>query len=291
MAHEAHLNDGDCAPSHTPRKLMSALTVGLALLVVLPALARESSSDSQSVLTCKNIDKIQRVFLSQHIKFKDPSTELEDRTIDQYVKHLDPAKIYLLEPDLAEIKKEMKGVFEQLANENCDALDKVENLYLKRVEERADYAKKALADKKFKFDPKTELTLDPETRQFPKTKTDSDSFHQKYLQFQISNYVATGMKQGEAQEHVTRNYERMVKRTKETTKEDIYSGYLDSFGRALDPHSSYFSRESLEDFEIQMSLSLEGIGATLSSQDGFTTIEQLIDGGSAKASGHLAAAR
>jgi carboxyl-terminal processing protease len=72
---------------------------------------------------------------------------------------------------------------------------------------------------------------------------------------------------------------------KETSKEDLYSGYLDSFGRALDPHSSFFSRDTLEDFEISMGLSLEGIGATLSSQDGFTVVEQLIEGGSAKASG------
>jgi carboxyl-terminal processing protease len=74
---------------------------------------------------------------------------------------------------------------------------------------------------------------------------------------------------------------------KETSKEDIYSGYLDSFGRALDPHSSFFSRDVLEDFEISMGLSLEGIGATLSSQDGFTVIEQLIEGGSARASNQL----
>jgi carboxyl-terminal processing protease len=266
---------------------LAMAVIGVVAFSATSRAAHAADMSSQALLTCKNVDKIQRVFLSQHIKFKDPNPELEDRTVEQYVKHLDAAKIYLLEPDIVEIKKDMKGVFEQLANENCTALDKVQELYLKRVQERAEYAKKALAEKKFKFDPKTELALDPETRQFPKTKAESDAFHQKYLQFQISNYVATGMKQAEAQEHVVRNYERVVKRVKDTTKEDIYSGYLDSFGRALDPHSSYFSLESLEDFEIQMSLSLEGIGATLSSQDGFTTIEQLIDGGSAKASGHL----
>ncbi len=241
------------------------------------------------VLTCKYIDKIQRQFLKDHIKFKDATPELEARTVDQYIKHIDGSKIYLLEPDIAEIKKMMTGVFEKLQNENCDPIDKVEELYLKRVQERAEYAKKVVLDSGFKVEKTTELMIDPESRTFPKNQAEADKFHKKYLQFQVSNYMATGLKLKDAEEHVAKNYERSVKRVKETSTEEIYSGYLDSFGRALDPHSSYFSRESLEDFEIQMSLSLEGIGATLSFQDGFTTIEQLIDGGSAKASGKLLA--
>jgi carboxyl-terminal processing protease len=259
------------------------------LAAPVPAQAQRYTGMPASVIACRNIDKIQKLFLSQHVKFKDASAEIEARTVDQYIKRMDAAKIYLLESDIAQIKKDMKDIFGQLRDENCSTLDKVQDLFVKRVQERADYAKKALSDKKFKFDNKTEIVLDPDTRQFPKNKAEADQFHAKYLQFQISNYIATGMKQVEAQQHVARNYDRVVDRVKKSAKdkEEIYSGYLDSFGRALDPHSSYFSRESLEDFEIQMSLSLEGIGATLSSQDGFTTIEQLIDGGSAKGSGHL----
>jgi len=248
--------------------------------------AREFSGPT---LSCKNIDRIQRVFLSQHIKYKDETGDLEARVIEQYIKHVDPAKIYFLESEVTQLKKELTGVFARLREDppNCSVIDKIEDQYLKKVQERAEYVKKALSDKKFKFDSKTELVLDPDVRGFAKSKAEQEAFQNKYLQFQISNYLATGMKQAEAQEHVIRNYERGVKRVKDTDKEDLYSGYLDAFGRALDPHSSYFSRESLEDFEIQMSLSLEGIGATLSSQDGFTTVEQLIDGGSAKASGHI----
>lgn len=276
-------------------KVYSGQLVSLASLVVLATFGLGMVStpsfglSEKPVLSCRFIDKIQRQFLNQHIKFKEESPDVESRTIDQYVKHLDGAKIYLLQTDVDDIKKQMKGIFGLLRSESadCAVIDRVAELYFKRVQERAQYAKKVLSDKKFKFDPKTELTLDPDSRQYAKSKADQEAFHLKYLQFQISNYIATGMKQSEAQEHVIRNYERVTKRVKDTTKEDLFSSYIDSFGRSLDPHSSYFSRESLEDFEIQMSLSLEGIGATLSSQDGFTTIEQLIDGGSAKGSGQL----
>ena len=240
-----------------------------------------------ATLTCPNIDKIQQVFVNQHILSKEADGALESRVVDQYIKRLDGSKIYLLDSDVTDIKKNMKGIFAQLKKGDCSTLDKTQDLFVKRVTERADYAKKTLSAKGYKYDPKTELKLDPDAREFPKTKAEADTFQAKYLQFQISNYLATGMKQAEAQEKVIRNYERVVERVKKTSKEDLYSGYLDSFGRGQDPHSSYFSRDVLEDFEIQMGLSLEGIGATLSSQDGFTVIEQLIDGGSAKASGLL----
>ncbi len=275
--------------SQTGLVVVSA-TILAALLVTVPATPVDAARDFNGpTLSCKNVDRIQRVFLSQHIRFREESPEAETHAIDQYVKHIDPSKIYFLESDVAQIKKDMKGLFTQLRDEsaNCSGIDKVEELYVKRVRERAENAKKVLSDKKFKYDPKTELVLDPDARGYAKDKKEQEAFHLKYLQFQLSNYLATGMKQAEAQEHVIRNYERGVKRVSETTKEDLYSGYLDAFGRALDPHSSYFSRESLEDFEIQMSLSLEGIGATLSSMDGFTTVEQLIEGGAAKQSGRI----
>lgn len=244
-----------------------------------------SAQANAATLACKYIDAIERSFLHQHVTFNSLTENLENRTIDQYIKRLDPAKIYLLKPDIATIHAKMKGIFKQVQENKCDAIAQVQELFVKRLEERADYAKKTLEDKKFKFDQKTEITLDPDTREFPKSKAEADKYQLKYLNFQISNYLASGTKQEEAQSQVVRNYERYVKRAKDTTEEDLFSNYLDSFGRALDPHSSFLSRDSLEDFNIQMGLSLEGIGATLSSQDGFTVVEQLIPGGSASQSG------
>lgn len=259
-------------------------------LLSVPLMVSFAAGTAQAAtLTCPNLDKIEQVFLNQHVLYKDADAALEGRTMEQYIKRLDSAKIYLLESDIADIKKQLKGIFVQLRKGECTSLDKVQKLFETRVTERAAFAKKTLQAKTFKFEPKTELMLDPDARKYAKNRAEADAFQAKYLQFQVSNYLATSMKQPEAQEQVVRNYDRVVKRVKDTKLEDIYSGYLDSFARALDPHTAYFSSDSWDDFEIQMSLSLEGIGATLSSQDGFTVIEQLIDGGSAKASNKLVA--
>ncbi len=236
-------------------------------------------------LGCENVRRIQDKFFDQHILFKAPTKAIEEHAIDQYIKRLDSAKLYLRASDVSEIKAKGKGLFKALENDNCSALTSAYDTLVKRVEERVEFAKKTLAAKDFKFDPTTSITLDPDKRKYATTVADQNAYQKKYLQFQLSNQLATGLKQEEAIAQVLRTYDRGLKRIKETDQEQRFADYLDAFGRGLDPHTSYFSKDALEDFEVQMSLSLEGIGASLSSQDGFTIVEQLIDGGSAKASG------
>ena len=67
----------------------------------------------------------------------------------------------------------------------------------------------------------------------------------------------------------------------ELDREDLYGGYLDALANALDPHSSYLTQDALDDFQIQMELSLEGIGVALSDRDGYAVVEQIIPGGAA----------
>jgi len=103
----------------------------------------------------------------------------------------------------------------------------------------------------------------------------------------VANYLATDMKLDEAKGRVIKNYERNMKRLKETKSDDLIAGYLNAFALSLDPHSTFFSKDYYEDFNIDMKLTLEGIGATLSQDDGFTTIESLVTGGAAAKSGVL----
>lgn len=245
----------------------------------------EMSRPSGIKLACENVRRIQDKFFDQHILYKNPDAEIEKRVVDQFVKRLDAGKLYLRQPDVDLVKKQMKGLFKALENDNCAAIFDGYALLEKRVQERVDFAKTTLNSKDFKFDSKTTLTLDPDSRKYPATVAEQNAYQKKYLQFQLSNQLATGLKTDEAIAQVIRTYERGLKRIVEQNKEQRLADYLESFGRGLDPHTSYFSKDTLEDFEVQMSLSLEGIGASLSSQDGFTVVEQLLDGGSAKASG------
>ena len=265
---------------------MSSLMKGIKGLVVAGSLAISSIAAAQlkDGLECRYLTVIEQGFLANHVKYSNRDAELATRVTEQYLKRLDPSKIYLTQADVDAIKKSMTNVFEKTKNRDCSFLDEAQKLVLERVKDRDAFAKKYLG-KDFKFDATTEFSFDPDKKPWPKNNDEANEYLKKYIQFQIGNYLATDMKLEEAKKDVSKNYDRAVKRTQETTEDDLYSGYLDSFARALDPHSSFFSRDVLEDFEIQMRLSLEGIGATLSSQDGFTVVEQLVPGGAAAKSG------
>lgn len=265
---------------------MSSLTKSIKVLFVAGSLAISSVATAQlkEGLECRYLTVIEQGFLANHVKYSNRDAELATRVTEQYLKRLDPSKIYLTQADVDAIKKSMTNVFEKTKNRDCAFLDEAQKLVLERVKDRDAFAKKYL-DKSFKFDSTTEFSFDPDKKAWPKNNDEANEYLKKYIQFQVGNYLATDMKLDEAKKNVSKNYDRAVKRTQETSQDDLYSGYLDSFARALDPHSSFFSRDVLEDFEIQMRLSLEGIGATLSSQDGFTVVEQLVPGGAAAKSG------
>lgn len=265
---------------------MSSFSKGFQGLLVAGTLAVSPivSAQLKEGLECRYLPIIEQGFLAHHIKYSQKNSELESRVLDQYLKRIDPSKIYLTASDVDAIKKNAGSIFDKTKKRDCSFLDFAQKLVIEKVKSRAEFAKTYLG-KDFKFDSTTEFVFDPEKKAWPKTDAEANDYLKKYIQFQIANYMATDMKLPEAKSTVIKNYERAVKRIEDTKQDDLYSGYLDAFARALDPHSSFFSRDVLEDFEIQMRLSLEGIGATLSSQDGFTVVEQLVPGGAAAKSG------
>lgn len=243
-------------------------------------------SSQQPALECKYLPTIEQAFISQHVKVSSADEAFQGRLIEQYIKRLDPTKIYLLQSDVDQVKKMMSSVLTQVRARDCGVFDKVQAILLGRVKERAEFAKKMLGAS-YKFDSKVEFLFDPETKKHATSQKEAEEFLAKYIHFQVSNYLASDMKLAEARTNVIKGWDRTIKRVTELKQDDLLAGYLDSFARALDPHSAFMARDNNEDFRIQMSLSLKGIGATLSSQDGFTVIEALVPGGPAAQSGLL----
>jgi carboxyl-terminal processing protease len=254
--------------------------ISLAILIVA------YQSNAQVSLSCKHIPLIQKGFLDQHINSKKYSDKLEQRVIDQFIKRLDPSKLYFTQSDVKAAEKQMKGVLKRTQQMDCSAFMKVYATYQNKVADRLKFVKSFLDDK-YVFDKTVSLNLDASARPYSKTVDEINDFHKKYLHFQISNYLATDLSLDKAKEKVIKNYERISKKIAGLSEDEKFSDYLDSFARALDPHSSYFSKDALENFEIQMKLSLEGIGATLRWEDGFTVVESLVEGGSAAVSNQI----
>jgi carboxyl-terminal processing protease len=256
------------------------------ILIVIAAITLSFQTVSADPLSCVHLFHITKGYLNQHLTHKSYNANLEKRVIDQFIEKLDPSKLYLLQEDVEKIRGLMKDIFENTRQEKCQAVLDAQKIFVARLKERTEYAEKQLGPK-FKFKPELEIVLDPKKRSFPKTKDEAEKLQDQYIHFQYATFVASGMKPDDAKGQLTRRYTRSLKNIGTLTTEDIFASYLDSFANALDPHSNFLSKDVLEDFEIQMRLSLEGIGATLSTQDGYTVVENVIAGGSASKSGLL----
>lgn len=269
---------------------MKFLSLLLSLALFIPATTYGQWSffgpGKKTQLKCENIRDIKKGFLIAHINTSKLTKSLEKRTVKQHLESFDPMKIYFSQKDIDTLTSKMKNVFGKVESGHCDQLFFVQDYYLKKVKERVAYAKKKL-NKTFKLDKSIHITLDPDKRGYAKTDGDLKKLQEKYIHFQVSNRLITGKKEKEAVELVAKSYDRGIRKLEKFKKEDVLSGYINSFARSLDPHTSYFSADALEDFEIQMSLSLEGIGATLTPEDGFTVVDSLVKGGAAERSGKI----
>ena len=235
--------------------------------------------------------------------------ELEVRVTDQMIKTLDADKFYFTIGDVKNIKAWMYGFFSKIKRNDCLSLIKVYNVYLKRVKERVNFAKEFLS-KKITLNTSIQILLDSEKRFRPNNLQAVNDFHTKYLHYQMANSIVYSEKEKyaeqieDAKSKLLHSYNKILKDVSTWMADGSgfkkgrikgfpskgnkwYSLYLKSFSKALDPHSYYLSEEDHEDFEITMNLSLEGIGASLSSRYGYTQIEKLMPGGAAIKSGKL----
>ncbi|MGE4131854.1 MAG: S41 family peptidase [Bdellovibrionales bacterium] len=258
-----------------------------AITLIFCATASASTAKPKAnspALTCQDIPAVMAVFLSKHIEFDHLTPELEKRTKEEFLKRLDGSKFYLLESDYRFISKGIGEIFKKVSEKNCTAITNANSLMKIRVSERIKFAVQYLGPD-FKIDPKLILETDPAKRQRPTNLAKANQEFAIQLQSEVANYIGSGIGLDRAKRLILKNYDRQLKHTKKQTGKDALSTFLDSFAVSLDPHSNYMPPEVNEDFKIQMSLSLEGIGASLSFRNGFTTVEELLPGGAALSSG------
>jgi carboxyl-terminal processing protease len=236
-----------------------------------------------ATLQCKILPTMFGIYLKNHYSMKKLSPALKEHTIDQFMKELDPSKNTLLQGDVTSLRPKLIALFDSMVGGDCSPLKTAYDLLASRAKENEDFAREFLG-KGYKLDETVELILDQRKRSYPSTQDERKNLLKKLIHFQMSNYLMSDMKMPEATKQLIHQYELVTKRIQEKSEEGQLESFSEAFAQALDPHSSFMSRDSMEDFQIQMELSLEGIGAVLRSQNGFTVIESLIKGGGAEKS-------
>ncbi len=275
-------------PSYRP----GAFVLGLALATLVagtPASAAPEAAEASasSALTCETLPRLLGAYLQNHLQYRALTTDLKDRVAETNLRHLDPSRSLFVQADIDSLRRQFNGVFTSLSLGDCAQLEAMHKLSIERYKEMEKFVRDYVSRPDYEIDKEATLVIDPEKRGFPKDKTEREDLYRRLVHFQMSNFVANDEPMEEAKKKLIHRYELMTRRATETKRDEIYARFLNAFASSLDPHSAYLTPENNEDFKIHMGLSLQGIGAVLSSRDGYTVVEEVVLGGPADRSGQL----
>jgi carboxyl-terminal processing protease len=226
-----------------------------------------------------------------HYRAQSIDDALSQRYLDHYIEMLDPSKSYFLTADIEEFSQwalklddlakrgDLKPAFEMFNRLRDRAMKQLEkNIVLL---EDADYV--------FDYDTEHSVILDPDARNWLESSGAATEFWEKRLKDSMIRLVLNDKDSAEAREILIKRYTRQIKQYEQRDSQDVFQLYANALTALYGPHSSYFTPRNNENFQINMSLSLEGIGAQLTTEDDYTKVMEVIPGGPADVQGSLAA--
>ena len=234
---------------------------------------------------------VERLEQLHYRKFPFDNT-LSEEVFDRYLKDLDGSKSYFLKSDIQDFQRYRDQLDDSLLKGNLQPGFDIFNRYQQRIVERLEYALSLVKAgmKSFDFTKNETLETDPDKMDWPANEAAMNDLWRKKVKNTIINMRLNGKEDAAILKTLTRRYETNLNRVRQTNAEDAFQIYINSLTQTFDPHTQYFSPKVSENFNINMSLQLEGIGAVLQSDDEYTKVVSLVPGGPADRSKALKAA-
>jgi len=259
----------------------------LLCLLIGYTFASTSASAYQELQPPHEYDKVSKelVEMIEGIHYNRPHIDdaISAKAFDYYIDALDPSKSFFLQSDIDELSQYRYSFDDALRNGDTQVAYTIYNLYLKRLETRLDHIQKNLPNivKSFDYEVDESLNVDPEAQKWATTQAELDDYWRKRLKNRALTLKLNGESEEKIISTIERRYKNQLKQVDQTNATDVYQIFANSITAALDPHSNYFAPRASETFNINMSLSLEGIGAVLQMDDDYTKVVRLVPGGPA----------
>jgi carboxyl-terminal processing protease len=222
----------------------------------------------------------------EHLSKLPLDDKMSQRGLDLFIKNLDPGKLYFYQSDVDEFAKERDNLDDQVKKGDISFAYTVFNRLLERIDERVAQVDELLGiEHDFTVD--EELLADRDKLAFPRDADEMRERWRKRIKYDLLVLKSDKIEGQDAIDRLHRRYHSFAKRMHQTDSDELLEIYLTSITSGFDPHTTYMSPTSLENFRIQMRLELEGIGAALQSMDGNTTVTRIIPGGAADKDGNL----
>ena len=224
-----------------------------------------------------------------HFRDLQINDELSSDVFYTYLDYLDGQRIYLTQQDIKRFDRIKHQLGSALKTGQLQPAFDIYNLVQQRIIERLEFALSVIDQgiDTLDFSKDESILLD---RSKAEWEPDTAALDQLWIR-RIKNAVLAQRLNGTDDDTITENlrrrYEGQLKRAYQARSEDAFQAYMNAFAGMWDPHTSYFSPRTSENFNINMSLSLEGIGAVLQSDNEYTKVVRLVPGGPAAKQGQL----
>ena len=278
----------------------SLASTALALVIgfsALPLAAKTTTAtswdylqpDREQVIASLNVVEL----LRRHHYNKPPlNDERSIKIYDNYLKLLDPSRSYFTAADIAEFNQWRTRFDDLLKSGDLEPGFTIYRRHLTRMEERLNYALAELGKgvDKIDFTVDEQLQVDREKAPWAKDRAELDDLWRKRVKDEVLRLKIAGKASKDIQELLTKRYNNQLTRLKQTRGEDVFQAYINAFATTYDPHTTYLSPDNAENFDINMSLSLEGIGAVLQNDNEYVKVVRLVPAGPAEKSKQIAPA-
>jgi carboxyl-terminal processing protease len=259
--------------------VLSTVTVAYAAVEPLKPIQMDPKEPAISTNVTKLIEELH--YSQPHL-----DNSLSSAILDRYLDTLDGNRMYFTASDIASFNKLRYELDDRTRSGELQPVFDMFNLFRKRAAERVDYAIKLL-------DTEPDFTVDESYRwdrsmlPWPASTQELDEVWRQNVKSDALRLILTGKAWTEAAKILKERYERSYKRVTQLTADDVFETYMNAVAHNMDPHSSYLSPRQSEEYRIQMSLSYDGIGASLQLEDDYVKVMNIIPGGPAKVDGQL----
>jgi carboxyl-terminal processing protease len=226
---------------------------------------------------------------SRHYSKRKYDDELSSQHLDNYIDSLDSGKMFFTAADIAEFEKYRLVLDNADADGNLDAAYLIFNRFEDRLERRLNGLIEELPSRieAMNFELNESYPLDTEGRTWAENQAELDELWRKHVKNQVLSLKLAEKEDTELASTLSKRYTNQLKRMQQYNSQDVFQIYANALTELYDPHTNFLSPRRSENFNINMSLSLEGIGAVLQLEDEYTRVARLVAKGPADKQGDL----
>ncbi|MDA7852408.1 carboxy terminal-processing peptidase [Porticoccaceae bacterium] len=267
-------------------RVIVALLLTLSFSLAAVAIAPIEKQSEQTALYREILDRL----ATRHYRGQEINDELSARYLSTYIEMLDPLKSYFLAADINDFSQ-WQTTLDDLARRG----DVTPGFYMfNRLRDRMLGQLQAnieLLESDYEFDYSVDevIVLDGEDRQWMQSAEQQRDYWRKRIKDSMIRLLINDKEPEKARELLIKRFNNQIKQMEQRDSQDVFQLYANALASLYDPHTSYFSPRTTENFQINMSLSLEGIGAELRTEDEYTKVARVIPGGPADLQGILKA--